>query len=335
MHGRSADSCRDRCGHFRPHGCLPAAAHSPRDVVRARTAARVAMPTPTTSRPAPAPVAVDSGFIVLNDRTYPLLNRLFAELGVAISPTEMSMSIALRRLRTGLRRRPRRRRHLRPATPARRSAVPADARARYADSSAWPDSTWRADPGSLETYGEFLETAPASTTLHPALCAAGRRVRLVDGRGQRPRLPGGVPVRVPRQPRLPEPSVTRRSGTSSRADPQLCRRPASPSRRCPDRRSRHRGHPQGRPGRAARCERTRARLRPGGDRDACRRGARLLTDASERSSTSWGRSTTPSNTTQLHPTSACCAMTVASARAGTSGSPPARSRWTTSRSATG
>jgi predicted NAD/FAD-binding protein len=35
--------------------------------------------------------AVDSGFIVLNDRTYPLLRRLFAELGVQ---TEMSMSIA-------------------------------------------------------------------------------------------------------------------------------------------------------------------------------------------------------------------------------------------------
>jgi predicted NAD/FAD-binding protein len=38
-------------------------------------------------------VAVDSGFIVLNDRTYPLLRRLFAELGVQTRPTEMSMSI--------------------------------------------------------------------------------------------------------------------------------------------------------------------------------------------------------------------------------------------------
>ena len=36
---------------------------------------------------------VDSGFIVLNDRTYPLLRRLFAELGVETRPTEMSMSI--------------------------------------------------------------------------------------------------------------------------------------------------------------------------------------------------------------------------------------------------
>jgi predicted NAD/FAD-binding protein len=39
------------------------------------------------------PLAVDSGFIVHNDRTYPHLLRLFAELGVQTRPTEMSMSI--------------------------------------------------------------------------------------------------------------------------------------------------------------------------------------------------------------------------------------------------
>jgi predicted NAD/FAD-binding protein len=36
---------------------------------------------------------VDTGFIVHNDRTYPLLQRLFAELAVPVRPTEMSMSI--------------------------------------------------------------------------------------------------------------------------------------------------------------------------------------------------------------------------------------------------
>jgi len=38
-------------------------------------------------------LAVDSGFIVHNDRTYPHLRRLFAEIGVGARPTEMSMSI--------------------------------------------------------------------------------------------------------------------------------------------------------------------------------------------------------------------------------------------------
>ena len=37
--------------------------------------------------------AVDSGFIVHNDRTYPRLRKLFAELEVEVSPTEMSMSV--------------------------------------------------------------------------------------------------------------------------------------------------------------------------------------------------------------------------------------------------
>ncbi len=37
--------------------------------------------------------AVDSGFIVHNDRTYPWLRKLFAELKVEVRPTEMSMSV--------------------------------------------------------------------------------------------------------------------------------------------------------------------------------------------------------------------------------------------------
>jgi uncharacterized protein len=38
-------------------------------------------------------LAIDSGFIVHNGSTYPLLRRLFEELGVISQPTEMSMSI--------------------------------------------------------------------------------------------------------------------------------------------------------------------------------------------------------------------------------------------------
>ncbi|WP_036519089.1 NAD(P)/FAD-dependent oxidoreductase [Nocardia sp. 348MFTsu5.1] len=40
-----------------------------------------------------ASVRVDSGFIVHNQRTYPLLRKLFSELGVDVVPAEMSMSI--------------------------------------------------------------------------------------------------------------------------------------------------------------------------------------------------------------------------------------------------
>ena len=41
-------------------------------------------------------LAVDTGFIVHNDRTYPQLRRLFTELGVRARPTQMSMSIHCR-----------------------------------------------------------------------------------------------------------------------------------------------------------------------------------------------------------------------------------------------
>ena len=38
-------------------------------------------------------VHVDTGFIVHNRRTYPVLLQVFAELGIATQPTEMSMSV--------------------------------------------------------------------------------------------------------------------------------------------------------------------------------------------------------------------------------------------------
>ena len=42
-----------------------------------------------------AELAVDSGFIVCNERTYPLLTRLFAELEVGTEPTEMIMIVVV------------------------------------------------------------------------------------------------------------------------------------------------------------------------------------------------------------------------------------------------
>jgi uncharacterized protein len=101
--------------------------------------------------------AVDSGFIVHNDRTYPWLRKLFAELGVEVRPTEMSMSVRCegcgleyaggRGLR-GLLAQPRRLldpRFLRMLLQVKRF---------HRRASAFLEAT---DDGDTTTYGEFLE----------------------------------------------------------------------------------------------------------------------------------------------------------------------------------
>jgi len=101
--------------------------------------------------------AVDSGFIVHNDRTYPWLRKLFAELQVEVRPTEMSMSVRCegcgleyaggRGLR-GLLAQPRRLldpRFLRMLLQVKRF---------HRRASAFLEAT---DDGDTTTYGEFLE----------------------------------------------------------------------------------------------------------------------------------------------------------------------------------
>lgn len=54
-----------------------------------------------------AQIPVDTGFIVFNERTYPLLARLFGELEVSTQESEMRMSIAVPGAECALRRRAR------------------------------------------------------------------------------------------------------------------------------------------------------------------------------------------------------------------------------------
>ena len=101
--------------------------------------------------------AVDSGFIVHNDRTYPWLRKLFAELEVEVRPTEMSMSVGCKgcgleyaggRGLQGLLAQPRRLldpKFLRMLLQVRRFHRRATAHLRTTDDS------------DLTTYGEFLE----------------------------------------------------------------------------------------------------------------------------------------------------------------------------------
>jgi predicted NAD/FAD-binding protein len=113
--------------------------------------------------------AVDSGFIVHNDRTYPWLRKLFAELEVEVRPTEMSMSVRCEgcgleyaggRGVRGLLAQPRRLldpQFLRMLLQVKRFHRRATTFLKDAENNAGIGTNGMDDQGDLTTYGEFLE----------------------------------------------------------------------------------------------------------------------------------------------------------------------------------
>jgi predicted NAD/FAD-binding protein len=131
-------------------------------------------------------LAIDTGFIVHNERTYPTLLRLFAELGVATQPSEMSMSV--RDDGTGLEWAgalgpaglfPTRRNLTRPAYLRMLGEIPRFHRP--ARKPCWPRSTARP---ATQTLRDFLAAAGftayfAGTSWSPLVAACGRATRTV------------------------------------------------------------------------------------------------------------------------------------------------------------
>ena len=161
--------------------------------------------------------AVDSGFIVHNDVTYPWLRKLFGELGVQVAPTEMSMSVRCDGCGLEYAGRPRPARHLRPATPPHRSAVRPDAVASRPVPPAGPGLAAHERGRGPHDLRRVPGARGVQRSLHRSLRRSGRLVRMVRRARDHAGLPGALSLPLPGQPRPAPGGRAPRSGTRSPA----------------------------------------------------------------------------------------------------------------------
>ena len=298
---------RRRRRRVRPHSGVPALQDAPRHPLRGRRAVGGHAHTHDVPLGDGSTAPVDSGFIVLNDRTYPLLRRLFAELDVRTRPTEMSMSISC--AECGLN-----------YVGGRRAAGIFAQRRRVLDPTFWrmllairrfQKAALRLLDDEAEnalTYGEFLDLHGFDRHFvsHYALPIVSCVWSM--GRPRGARLPRGVPVRVPAPPRLP--GARRRPDLAHRGRrlPGVRRSDHQPAGRRPHQHPRDGGQPQARRGGARRRAGRAPRVRQGRDRHPRRRCAGPAHRRRRGRPPCWAPSATP-------PTSRTCTATRPSARA--------------------